>query len=147
MLTPFLKDVCMRGYHIMSLCVIFKTWIETFACPDIAECCHENPEQPGHGGQLVTYVPPKESLKSRLLLSRTHNYDMNTIKLITSEYLRSCIQKKFGQNQDSQQHRGQHHTDTNRILYHDFTLPFCFSKAIPCGRRNTEYFLGGLSAF
>ena len=95
MLTPFLKDVCMRGYHIMSLCVIFKTWIETFACPDIAECCHENPEKPGHSGQLVTYVPLKESLKSRLLLSRKHNYDMNTIKLITSESLRSCIQKKI----------------------------------------------------
>ena len=48
MLTSFLEYVCMRVDPVMSLCVIFKTWIETFAYSDVAENSEKNPDEPRH---------------------------------------------------------------------------------------------------
>ena len=33
---------------VMSLCIIFKTWIETFAYSDVAKKSYKNPGEPRH---------------------------------------------------------------------------------------------------
>ena len=54
MLTTFLEYVCLR-VHVMSLCLAFKTWIETFAHPDAAIKCCKKTDKSGHGRQSVRY--------------------------------------------------------------------------------------------
>ena len=56
MLTSFLEYVCMRVDPVMGLCVIFKTWIETFAYSDVAESCHKYREKSQHDCHEVGYA-------------------------------------------------------------------------------------------
>ena len=110
MLTTFFEYVCMRVYPVTSLCVILKTWIETFAYVDMAVGCHENPQKPGHGGQLVKYVLLKDGVTSRPLTSRNHNCDKEYI-------IGVAFQHFFKQNQDSQPHDANiTHTDKSNFL-------------------------------
>ena len=92
MLTAFLKDVCMRGYHFTSLCVICKTWIETFASTDIAGGSYENPQNPGHGGHFVRENLLNASLRSKLPVRRHRSV------------IEVAFQHFFYQNQDSSPH-------------------------------------------
>ena len=53
MLATVFEYVCMGVYPVMTLCVIFEIWVETFAYSDVAESCYKNPDKPEHDCQPV----------------------------------------------------------------------------------------------
>ena len=59
MLTTFFEYVCKRVYPVMSLCVILKTWIETFAYSDDTESCCKKTDNHEHGCQSLRRVSSK----------------------------------------------------------------------------------------
>ena len=120
MLTSFLEYVSMRVDPVMSLCVIFKTWIETFAYSDVAENSYKNPDEPRHYCQSVRQALLKDSLPSpELFLEvvivscvytyRNHSYDIDSIIGVAFKHF-------FTQNPDSQPHDA-NITHTNKFEF------------------------------
>ena len=113
-LATFLEYVCTRVYPTMSLCVVFKTWIETFADSGEAKSGNNNPEDPGHGWQTAKYYSLGYSLldcQSKIQLPR-HGHHIVAFE---------SFQKK-----DSRPHDASHtHIHTNQIFI--ISIPLSFS--------------------